>query len=63
MTIENLQPELVFNYFKEISKIPRGSGNEQEISNYLANEGKRLGLEVVQDENLNVLIKKTATKS
>ena len=63
MRIEDLQPQLVFNYFSEISKIPRGSGNEQEISNYLANEGKRLGLEVIQDEHLNVLIKKPATKS
>ena len=63
MKIENLQPQLVFNYFKEISQIPRASGNEKQISDYLANEGKRLGLEVVQDENLNVLIKKTATKS
>ncbi|WP_434798678.1 aminoacyl-histidine dipeptidase [Terrisporobacter vanillatitrophus] len=63
MEIGNLQPELVFNYFAEISKIPRGSGNEQGISDYLANEGKKLGLEVVQDENLNVLIKKQATKS
>ena len=63
MKIENLQPELVFNYFAEISRVPRGSGNEQGISDYLASEGKRLGLEVVQDENLNVLIKKPATKS
>ncbi|MDU4862733.1 MAG: aminoacyl-histidine dipeptidase [Terrisporobacter othiniensis] len=63
MKIENLQPELVFNYFAEISKVPRGSGNEQGISDYLAREGKQLGLEVVQDDNLNVLIKKPATKS
>ena len=63
MELENLQPKLVFKYFAEISRIPRGSGNEKEISDYLANEGKRLGLEVVQDENLNVLIKKPATKS
>ena len=63
MKLENLQPQLVFNYFEEISKIPRGSGNEQGISDYLANEGKRLGLEVVQDEHLNVIIKKPATKS
>lgn len=63
MKLENLQPKLVFNYFAQISKIPRGSGNEQGISDYLANEGKRLGLEVVQDENLNILIKKPATKS
>ena len=63
MKLENLQPELVFKYFAEISRIPRGSGNEKGISDYLASEGKRLGLEVVQDENLNVLIKKPATKS
>lgn len=63
MKIENLQPQLVFKYFEEISKIPRGSGNEQGISDYLTNEGRRLGLEVVQDKNLNVLIKKAATKS
>ena len=62
MKIENLKPQLVFNYFLEISKIPRGSGNEKKISDYLTNEAKRLGLEVVQDDHLNVIIKKPATK-
>ena len=61
MTIENLKPQLVFKYFSEICKIPRGSGNEKQISNYLTREGKKLGLEVVQDEHYNVLIKKKAT--
>ena len=60
--VENLKPQLVFKYFSEISKIPRGSGNEQGISNYLTNEAKRIGLEVIQDEYLNVIIKKPATK-
>ena len=62
MKIEYLKPQLVFNYFLEISKIPRGSGNEQRISDYLTNEAKRLGFEVVQDDHLNVIIKKPATK-
>ena len=62
MQLENLKPQSVFKYFSEISKIPRGSGNEKQISDYLANEGRRLNLEVVQDEHLNVLIKKKATK-
>ena len=33
--LEHLQPERVFYYFEEISKIPRGSGNTKEISDYL----------------------------
>ena len=42
---KNPKLELVFKYFEEISKIPRGSGNEKEISDYLAQEGRRLGLD------------------
>ena len=57
----NPKLQLVFKYFSEISKIPRGSGNEKGISDYLVNEAKRLGLEVIQDETLNVIIKKPPT--
>ena len=58
---KNPKLDLVFKYFEEISKIPRGSGNEKEISDYLASEGKRLNLEVIQDNALNVIIKKPAS--
>lgn len=51
----------VFKYFEEISKIPRGSGNEKAISDYLVNFAKEHGLEVIQDEVYNVIIKKPAT--
>ena len=60
--LENLKISKVLNHFEEISKIPRGSGNEKEISNYLVNFAKKLGLEVIQDEALNVIIKKPASK-
>lgn len=60
--LENLKPQAVFNYFEEITQIPRGSGNEKGISDYLVNFGKSLGLETVQDEHLNVIIRKPATK-
>ena len=60
--LDNLQPKLVFKYFEEISQIPRGSGNEKGISDYLLNFGKSLGLESIQDEALNIIIKKSATK-
>ncbi|WP_455543601.1 aminoacyl-histidine dipeptidase [Intestinibacter sp.] len=61
INVKNPKLELVFKYFEEISKIPRGSGNEKQISDYLVQEGKRLGLEVIQDETLNVIIKKPAS--
>ena len=47
--LQNLEPKAVFEYFEEISNIPRGSGNEKEISDYLLNFGKSLGLESIQD--------------
>ena len=34
-TLEKVEPVEVFKYFEEISNIPRGSGNEKEISDYL----------------------------
>ena len=60
--LENLKPKLVFKYFEEISQIPRGSGNEKEISDFLRKFGEDLGLETIQDEFLNIIIRKPATK-
>ncbi|WP_238882122.1 aminoacyl-histidine dipeptidase [Clostridium sp. YIM B02551] len=60
--LDAIEPKNVFYYFEEISKIPRGSGNEKAISDYLLNFGKSLGLESIQDSALNVIIKKPATK-
>ena len=60
--LENLKPQLVFKYFEEISQIPRASGNEKEISDFLRKFGEDLGLETIQDEYLNIIIRKPATK-
>ena len=59
--LDGLQPQLVFKYFEEISQIPRGSGNEKAISDYLRKVGEDLGLETIQDEYLNIIIRKPAT--
>ena len=59
--ISNLKPDTVFKYFEEISKIPRGSGNEKGISDYLVGFAKGLGLEVIQDDSLNIIIRKPGT--
>ena len=62
MNIERLYPEKVFHYFAEISKIPRGSKKEKEISDWLVKFAKDRGLQVMQDKNYNVVIKKKATE-
>lgn len=59
--LENCEPKKVFHYFEEICKIPHGSGNTREISNYLVGFAKERGLSYVQDENDNVVIYKGAT--
>ena len=60
--LENLKPKRVFYYFEELSKIPRESGNEKVVSVFLIETAKKLSLEAYQDENLNVIIIKPATK-
>lgn len=60
--LENIEPKEVFKYFEDISRIPRPSKKEKQISDYLLNFGKSLGIEVVQDENLNIYMRKKATQ-
>lgn len=60
--LEELKDYEVFKYFEDISQIPRGSGNEKAISDYLVKFAKDLNLEVVQDEANNVVIRKAASK-
>lgn len=58
--IAGLEPALVWKYFAEISRIPRGSKNETAIAKYLVETAKTLGLEAVQDGAGNVLARKPA---
>lgn len=62
MSIEKLYPEKVFHYFAEISKIPRASKKEKEISDWLVKFAKERKQKVIQDEHYNVIIKKKATE-
>jgi dipeptidase D len=59
--LKDLQPADVFGYFEKLSQIPRGSGNEKEVSDYLVSFAKEHNLEYVQDSALNVVIRKKAT--
>lgn len=59
--LDGLKPERVFYYFEEITKIPHGSKNEKQISDYLYQLAKSKNWEVIQDEFLNIIIRKPAT--
>ena len=48
----------VFRYFEEVSAIPRGSGNEEGISLYLADFAEKHALRYVRDSLNNVVIYK-----
>ncbi|MFZ2539892.1 MAG: aminoacyl-histidine dipeptidase [Oscillospiraceae bacterium] len=60
--LKDLNSFEAFKYFKEMNEIPRGSGNEKAISDWLVNFAKEHNLQVIQDEALNVIIKKPGTK-
>lgn len=62
MVTKGLKPERVFYYFEELTKIPRCSHDEQRVSDYLKGVAEELGLEVHQDEALNIIIKKPGSK-
>lgn len=59
--LDNLQPTNVFRYFEEICRIPHGSGNIVQISNYLKRFALERGLECIQDDSFNIIIIKEAT--
>ena len=50
----------VIKYFRQISMIPRGSGNEKGISDYLVTFAKSHELSYTQDKSFNVIIKRPA---
>ncbi len=53
--------ERAYFYFEEISKIPRGSGNEAKVAAYVEDFAKERGLSVVRDGANNVYIRKPAS--
>ncbi len=58
---QGLKPEALFFFFEEISSIPRASGNEKEIADYLCRFAQERHLPYHRDEKNNVVIKKEAS--
>jgi len=61
-SIRDLEPKQVWNYFHEITQIPRPSKFEQGMIKYMKVFGKKHNLETVVDKVGNVIIRKPATK-
>ena len=59
--INGLQPKSVWEYFEELSQIPRESGNENEFRTYLITFAKQKGLSWAEDSIGNVVIRKPSS--
>lgn len=59
--LQHIEPKEIWAHFNFINSIPRASKKEQAISDAMVSFGKKLGLETLQDQALNVLIKKPAS--
>ena len=61
-TILNLNPKNVWKHFYALTQIPRPSGHQEEVTGFVENFGKSLGLETTRDAANNICIRKPATK-
>lgn len=59
--IEGIEPKLVWQHFYEISQIPRGSGNEEAVGQYIISVAQRNNLEYKKDDLGNIIVSKPAT--
>jgi len=60
--IRQLEPKALWQNFYSLTQVPRPSHKKEEIGAFLVNFGKSLGLETIQDEIGNVLVRKPATQ-
>ncbi len=58
--LAGLEPQSVFHFFEEITRIPHGSGNVGQISDYLADFAEKRGLFCIQDQLKNIIMIKEA---
>ena len=61
MSIQNLEPKVVWNNFYQLTQIPRPSKHEGKVIEYLYNWGKAHGFETIKDATGNIIIRVPAT--
>jgi dipeptidase D len=60
--IEGLEPASVWKHFADLTRIPRGSKQEQAAAAFVIGHAKRLGLEWRQDATGNVVVRMPASR-
>jgi dipeptidase D len=60
--IEGLKPELVWDHFYEISQIPRESGNEEAVGQYIISVAERNNLKYKKDQVGNIIVSCPASR-
>ncbi|MTE27652.1 aminoacyl-histidine dipeptidase [Winogradskyella ouciana] len=60
--IRNLEPKPLWNKFADLNAVPRPSKKEERVIQFMKDFGANLGLETIEDEVGNVIIRKPATK-
>ena len=61
MSIQDLDPKVVWKNFYALTQIPRPSKHEGKVIEYLYNWGKEHGFETIKDETGNIIIRVPAT--
>ena len=59
--IRELEPKALWNKFADLNAVPRPSKKEERVIAFMKDFGAQLGLETIEDEVGNVIIKKPAT--
>jgi dipeptidase D len=59
--IRQLQPQQLWNKFADLNAVPRASKKEERVIKFMKDFGNNLGLETIEDDVGNVIIKKPAT--
>ena len=59
--VRNLEPKALWNKFADLNAVPRPSKKEERVIAFMMEFGQKLGLETLEDEIRNVIIRKPAT--
>ncbi|WP_299113179.1 aminoacyl-histidine dipeptidase [uncultured Winogradskyella sp.] len=60
--IRQLEPKALWNKFADLNAVPRPSKKEERVIQFMKDFGENLGLETIEDEVGNVIIRKPATQ-
>lgn len=60
--LQNIEPKVVWEHFSQLNAVPRPSKKEERVIQFMLDFGQGLGLETLQDQAGNVIIKKPASK-